>query len=287
MTRAVAPEERGDRAVLVILRMRGKQDFFSASGNPMCKALFFSFVLVLSSVSRADTMEEAEKKLLEAHGKLKSYTSTIKHVEHVPLTGTDFMASDVDGTIEWMRKGDAILYRLELTGTSTQKFGENENKTEQTSTFVSDGKFFYTYAEQMGQKRYIKQKPDTSINGDIRSVLDTVRADNTFKLAPDEKVDEADCYVVEVRPKTPPSDENPLHVTFIYFRKDIGLCVRVMSKNKDGKTVYDHVVHNIKTNVSIDAARFVLNPPAGVEVTDLTNIEDKPTEAKPATPQKP
>lgn len=231
----------------------------------------------------AESMEEAEKKLLEAHSKLKTYTATLKHIEHVPMKGTDYAASDVEGTVEWMRKGDAFLYRLEITGTSTQKFGENESKTAQTSAFVSDGKMFYTYAEQMGQKRFIKQKSDSSINGDIRSVLDTVRAENNFKLAPDEKVDDADCYVVEVRPKIPPTDENPLHVTYIFFRKDIGLCVRVMSKNKDGKTVYDHTLHNIKTNVNIDAARFMLNPPPGVEVTDLTHIEDTPKPADTST----
>lgn len=234
-------------------------------------------------------MEEAEKKMMEAHSKLQSYTARLKHVENVPLTGTDFMASDVDGSIEWMRKGDLILYRLELNGTSTQKFGENESKSGQISTLVSDGKMFYTYAEQLDQKRFIKQKSDDSIKGDIRSVLDTVRADNNFKLAADEKVDGADCYVVEVTAKVPPTDDNPVHKTLIYFRKDYGLCVRVISKNKDGKIVYDHTLLNLKSGVNIDAARFVLKPPPGVEVTDLTNIEDSPKTAKPeaAPPPKP
>jgi|CXWL01.1.fsa_nt_gi outer membrane lipoprotein-sorting protein len=246
------------------------------------------FVLLLAAVTRAETMDEVEKKLMEAHAKLQSYTARLKHVEHVPLTGTDFMASDVDGTIEWKRKGDAILYRLEITGTSTQKFGANEQKSEQTSTLVSDGKLFYTFAEQMGQKRFIKQKTDTSINGDIRSVLETVQADNNFKLAADEKVDGAECYVIEVTPKTPPSDDNPIHKTLIFFRKDFGLNVRVVSRNKAGKDVFDNTFLNLKTNVSIDASRFVLHAPSDVEITDLTGIEDTPkaptTDPKPQSP---
>src|SRR4051794_18230316 len=100
--------------------------------SPLANFLCVAGLLVLRPVAvRAESMDEVEKKLLEAHAKLKTYTATLKHLEHVPLTGTDFMASDVDGTIEWMRKGDAVLYRLELTGTSTQKFGENESKAAQ------------------------------------------------------------------------------------------------------------------------------------------------------------
>ena len=83
---------------------------------------------------------------------------------------------------------------------------------------------------------------------------------------------------------------NPIHKTLIYFRKDNGLNVRVLSRNKDGKDVYDHTLVNLKTDVPIDAARFVLHVPPGVEVTDLTGIEDTPkppAAPEPKDPQKP
>lgn len=246
-------------------------------------------VLTVSALTvRAETMEEVEKKLLEAHGKLHSYIARIKHDEHVPLTGTDFMASKVSGSALWMRQGDKILYRMEISGTATQNFGGKDQKAEQTSILVSDGTLFYTYAEQLGQKRYIKQKVDNSINGDIKSVLDIIRADNNYKLGADEKVEGSDCYVVEVTPKTPPSDDNPIHITLIYFRKDNGLNVRVVSKNKDGRTVYDHMLSDLQTGVSIDPARFVLNQPPGVELTDLTEVDEPqkpvPADQPPARP---
>jgi len=235
--------------------------------------------------ARGETIEEVEKKLLEAHAQLKSYTANIKHKERVELTGEDFMSSNVSGSVEWMRKGSAYLYRMEIVGTSIHMIGGKEQKTDQSSVLVSDGTFFYTFAEQLGQKRYIKQKVDNSIIGDIRSVLDTVRSVNNFKLGTDEKVEGADCYVIEVTPKTPPGDDNPIHITLIYFRKDNGLNVRVLSRNKDGKDVYDHTLVDLKTGVSIDASRFVLHPPYGVEVTDLTDIED--ATATPAPESKP
>lgn len=245
-------------------------------------------LLVASLPARAETMEEVEKKLMEAHAKLDSFVARIKHDEHVNLTGTDFMASKVTGTAEWMRKGDKILYRMEIAGKATQNFGGNEQTAEQTSILVSDGTLYYTYAEQLGQKRFIKQKVDNSINGDIRSVLDIVRADNNFKLGADDKVDGADCYVVEVTPKIPPSDDNPIHITLIYFRKDNGLNTRVVSKNKDGKTVYDHSLVDLKTGVKIDASQFVLHKPDGVELTDLTEADEPhrpvPAEPPPAKP---
>lgn len=253
--------------------------------------LFMAVLLLPAGLRASETLEDVEKKLMEAHARLKSYTAKIRHVEHVPLTGTDFMASNVDGTVEWLRKGDGILYRMEISGTATQKFGDNETKSHQTSTLVCDGEMFYTYAEQLGQKRFIKQKKDSSIIGNIRAVLDTVRAENDFRLAPDEKVEGADCYTIEVTPKIPPTDDNPIHKTLIYFRKDNGLNVRVVSQNKNGKNVFDHTLVDLKTDVKIDAARFVLKQPADVELIDLTGIEDSPAPAeggsKPGTPAEP
>lgn len=243
--------------------------------------LVVGIVATLAVTVQAETMEEVEKKLSEAHAKLDSFIARIKHDEHVPLTGTDFMASKVTGTAEWIRKGDKILYRMEISGKATQNFGGNDQTAEQTSILVSDGTLFYTYAEQMGQKRFIKQKVDNSINGDIKSVLDIIRADNNYKLGPDEKVEGADCYVVEVTPKSPPSDDNPVHITLIYFRKDNGLNTRVVSKNKDGRVVYDHTLVDLKTGVKIDASRFVLHQPAGVELTDLTEVSDTPVQIAP------
>ncbi|MDO8629519.1 MAG: hypothetical protein Q7R41_03410, partial [Phycisphaerales bacterium] len=88
-------------------------------------------VAIASSVSTtafAESIEEVEKKLIDAHSKLRSYTARLKDVEDIPLTAGDYMKSNTDGTVEWMRKGDTILYRMEIKGTSAQKFGASESK---------------------------------------------------------------------------------------------------------------------------------------------------------------
>ena len=233
----------------------------------------------------AETIEEVETRLLEAYSNLQSFSARLKDVEDVPLTAGDYMKSDTDGTVKWMRKRDKILYRMEIKGRSSQKFGANENNVEQTSTLVCDGELFHTLGEQLGYKRYIKQKPDSSINGDFRSMLDMVRKDNNVRLVPDEKIDGADCYVVEITPKVKPADDDPMFRTLAWFRKDIGLSVRVASFNKSGKEVHSHTLLDLKINVPIDAAQFVPPPvPEGVEVTDLTGIDENPTTNAPSTP---
>lgn len=238
----------------------------------------------VSATAFAEPIEEVEKKLVDAHSKLRSYTARLKDVEDFPLTAGDYMKSDTDGIVEWMRKGDTILYRMEIKGTSAQKFGATESKAEQTSTFVSDGEMFYTLGEQLGQKRFIKQNRDSSINGDFRTMLETVRRDNDVKLVADDKVDDAECFVVEITPKAKPADADPIHKTLAWFRKDIGLCVKVASYNKDGKEVFSHILLGMKVDVPIDVGRFVLKAPDGVEVTDLTTLDEKPTTTSPPKP---
>lgn len=238
----------------------------------------------VSTTAFAESIEEAEKKLVDAHSKLRSYTARLKDVEDFPLTAGDYMKSDTDGTVEWMRKDDKILYRMEIKGTSAQKFGATESKAEQTSTFVSDGEMFYTLGEQLGQKRFIKQNRDSSINGDFRTMLEMVRKGNDVKLIADDKVDGAECFVVEITPKARPADDDPIHKTLAWFRKDIGLCVKVASYNKDGKEVFSHILLGMKVDVPIDAGRFVLKAPDGVEVTDLTALDEKPTTTSPPKP---
>jgi outer membrane lipoprotein-sorting protein len=111
-----------------------------------------------------------------------------------------------------------------------------------------------------------------------------VRKDNDVKLVADDKVDGAECFVVEITPKARPADADPIHKTLAWFRKDIGLSVKVASYNKNQKEIYSHTLLGMKVDVPIDAGRFVLKAPDGVEVTDLTSLDEKPTMTSPPKP---
>ncbi len=224
----------------------------------------------------AQTLEEAEKQLQEAFAKLQSYTARLRETNDLPLSGGDYMKSETTGSVVWKRKGDLILYRMEIEGTTTQRHGGKETKVTQTSTLVSDGELFYTLGEQLGQKLFIKQRRDSSIDGDLRSMMKQVEASSNVKRLADEKLDGDDCCVFEIIPRQQPEDADPIHRTVAWFRKDLGINVRVATFNKDGKETFSHRLLDIKLNEPIDAARFVLKPPPDAEIRDLTSLDDKP-----------
>jgi len=216
----------------------------------------------------AQTVEEAEKKLAESFAKLKSYTAKTKMVQDLDLGEGNKMKSDMDGTIEWSRKGDKALYRSDMKGSSAQTFGGQEMKTDASTTVISDGDVVYTLTDQAGQKMAYKQKADVTIGGDAKSVLQPMREDHTLKLLADEKVDGQDCFVIEAMPKE--MEGNPFGKMVLYFRKDAGLNIKVVGRDPKDKTVYTASTTDIKLNPDVDPQRFVFKAPEGVELMDMT-----------------
>jgi len=224
----------------------------------------------LTAVVRAgDSVEDVEKKLVEAHSKIKSYTSKTKTVQNFDMGQGNKMSSDYGGTIEWKRDGEKHLFRTEMKGTTTQSMGGTDNKMDVSVLMISDGNFLYSLSEQMGQKMAIKQKPDTSMTGDPKKLFDKIHSDNTVNLLPDEKVDGVSAVVFEVIPKDE-SGGGPVAKSIMYFAKDTGINVKVVGKDKDGKEVFTNSSTDIKLNTEIPNDRFVFTAPEGVEVMDMT-----------------
>lgn len=224
--------------------------------------------LSFANVAAATTIEEVEKSLMDARNKVKSYTAKTKMVQDVDLGGGNKMQSTMDGTIEWMRKGDKFLYRNDNKGMMTQNMSGQENKMESNATMISDGDFMYTLTEQMGQKHAFKAPVDPNISGDAKVMFAALREDSNLKVLPDEKVDGADAYVIEAMPKE--AQGSPMSKTLFYFRKDNGMMVKNEAFDDKGKKIFTTTTTDIKMNTEIPAERFVFKAPAGVEVTDLT-----------------
>lgn len=215
--------------------------------------------LAFAGVGRAESVEEAEKKLIEAHSKMKTYTSKTKTTQNFPGTSADY-----GGTVEWKRDGDKFTFRTEMKGTTTQ----GDNKTEVTVLMICDGDFLYTVTEQMGQKMAFKQKPDPSATGDPKKLFEKIHSDNDIKLLPDEKVDGTPCYVFEVVPKN--KEEGPMSKSIMYFSKESGINIKNVGKDKDGKDVFTNASTDVKLNVDIPNDRFVFKAPEGVQIMDMT-----------------
>jgi len=229
--------------------------------------------LLFSGLASAASVEEVQKALEDARGKVKSYTAKTKMTQDIEMGGGMKMQSTMEGTIEWMRKGDKVLYHNENKGTMVQNMGGQENKMESTNTMVCDGDFMYTVSEQMGQKNAFKAPVDPSLAGDAKTMFEAMKKDSELKILPDEKVDGADCYVVEVKPKD--TKANPMSRTVIYLRKDNAINVKNEGFDTGGKKIFTSLTTDLKLNADIPADHFVFKAPAGVEVMDLSKEPGK------------
>ncbi len=224
--------------------------------------------VALTGVVRADEIEDVEKKLVEAHSKMKTYTSKTKTVQNFDMGQGNKMSSEYGGNIEWKRDGEKQMFRTEMKGTTTTSMGGTDNKMEVSVLMVSDGSFLYTLSEQMGQKMATKQKPDTAMTGDPKKLFEKIHADNTVKMLPEEKVDGMSVIVFEVTPKDVAG--SPVAKSIMYFAKDTGINVKVVGKDKDGKDVFTNTSTDVKLNTEIAGDRFVFKAPEGVQVMDMT-----------------
>lgn len=219
----------------------------------------------LTGTVRAQSLEDVEKKLVDAHSKMKSYTSKTKTVQNFDMGGGNKVNVDYGGTVEWKRDGDKQMFRTEMKGTTTMG---DQPKMEVSVLMVSDGDFLYTVSTQMGQTSAMKQKPDTSVTGDPKKLFEKIKADNTVKVLPDAKVDGVDTYVLEVTPKQ--ADAGPVAKSTMYFAKDTGINVKIVGVDKDGKEVFTNTSTDIKLNTEISKDRFAFKAPEGVQVIDMT-----------------
>lgn len=218
---------------------------------------------------RADSIEDIQKKLVESNAKLKSFSCKMKMVQNFDMGQGNKMQSDYAGTTEWMRKGDKFALRTDLKGTAVQSFGGQDNKVEMSVTMVCDGDALYTLSTQMGQTMAAKQKPDDSLGGEPGKIIDDIVAKQNVKVMPDGTVDGEACFVIEATPKDPADAPNVAR-TIMYFRKDIGVNVKTVGLDKDGKEVFSTTASEFKINADIAADRFVFKAPEGVQVMDMT-----------------
>ena len=226
------------------------------------------FATLLFVPARGDGIEDVEKKLIDAHAKLKSLSCRMKMTEHVELGEGIEINSHNDGTVEWMKKGDQVLYRSDAKSSSMQKFAGQEMKTEAETTIIADGEFYYELSLQGGQKYVRKDKPPATLAGSAKGILDALRPDHEIKALPDDKLDGADCFVLEMTPKKP--DESPMSKMIVYFRKDCGVNVKTVGHAASGKPMYTMLASEIKLNPDLKPDRFQFKMPENAEVEDLT-----------------
>lgn len=241
-------------------------------------------LILLATTAMADTLEEIEKQIDEAYGKLTSYSAKMT-IESKTDSGQGMsFAYQSKGTQEWMRKAGKVYYRFEAQDATTTSMNGKEEKTEAKSLVVGDGEFTWLLREELagpnkGTKTCTKTKVSPDSNGfkEMKQMM-------TLKVLPDDKVDGADCWVIEARVNmpagTPPTGRNVM-----YYRKDTGLAAKVVQFDDKDKQIGTTLMTDIKVNAGGDEGHFKFTPPPGVTVQDMT-AEPAATHAEPASEAK-
>lgn len=216
---------------------------------------------ISGAVVSAETIEEAAKKIVEASDKTKSFSAKSKLVTEMKQPGFS-MTSTNEGTTEMLRKGDVFMVRMENKGVTQTDAGGNVSKQETSVLMVNDGAFNYTLSDAAGMKSATKMKVEKPEKDPLKVWRDTA----TLKLLPDATVEGLSTWVIEATPKVAEGQGKSV----MYFHKDSGQLVKMVSNGPDGKPVSTMTFTDIKINPDISPDRFVFKAPAGVEVQDLS-----------------
>ncbi len=217
----------------------------------------------------ADSLEDVEKKIVAAFGKVKSFQAKMLTVQDMTM-GDVVNKSRIDGTYEFVRKDNKGLYRMEAkTSGSVEMKGGQSQKMDGNSLVVNDGEYAYTYSEAMGQKTAMKLKADprASILGD-ESFMQNLKKDHDVKLLPDEKLDGKSVWVIEATPKKP----GMIGKFMYYFDQECGIALKTVGKSPEGKDFTVTTLSDVKLNADLSAERFVFKAPEGVTVQDMTKV---------------
>lgn len=222
--------------------------------------------LNFSGVALADEIEDLEKKIEASWSKLRSLTAKMTMKTDMSAEGFK-MVSDSTGTYEFLRKGDAVQFRMEMKTVGTTNVAGNENKTESTQLTVSDGEYDYTLSETNGQKHATRSKSDKDAMNP-KAWMSSQKEMYTFKLLPDEKIEGHDCWVIEATPKAPETMGGAGKTTS-YYAKEFGMMLKMVSAGADGKPMSTVTMTDLKVNQDISPDRFVFKAPEGVTVQDM------------------
>ena len=227
-------------------------------------------VIVAGPVLAGETLESVEKKIVEQWENHRSVSAEFTLTQEMEMGGAK-IGSTTKGTYEHLKDGDRQLYRMDMTTNNVQDSGGQTMKSSSKAMVIDDGEFQYvlTEVQQMPEPMAVKAKSDpTKVGGSGKAMFDSLRKEYDLKLMPDKTVDGESVYVIQGTPKA--TGPEGWAECLYHFRKDVGMPVKMVYLDKDGKVVQTLTYTNIKLNPKIDRDRFVFKAPEGVQVMDMT-----------------
>lgn len=243
-------------------------------------AIALAVCAVTTMSARAETIDEAKKKI---HDKVSKYKSIQYKLEmKTDMDTPQFkMSSTTKQTAQFVNKGDKILARMESDINSVQKMGEQESKQDVKSLDVCDGTYWYTLADQGGEKTATKRKADVKKEGNpFDPNFGFKQMDEHFdvKLLPDETVNGKPAWVFEMKMKPGNPAAAMMGRALAYYDKETGISLKGVSFDPAGKPTSTSVTSDVKIDADIPADRFTFKAPEGVK------IQEMPEDQAPAMP---
>ena len=236
----------------------------------VCATVVLSVLAMSVAASAGETLESVEKKIIAVWDKHTSMSATMAMSTNMEQMGQK-MSMKGSGQVEMMKTGDKELSRMEMTSKMDMGEGAAATSIESKSLAIDDGEFTWMLQERMGQKRVIKAKTGKKQQMGGKQMFQTLREMYELKLLPDEKIDGRSVYVLEGVPKQP-MPQMPIKNVLMYFDKEYGAMVKMVSNNAGGQAVQTMAFTNIKLNPKLDPKRFVFEIPEGVPVMDRTGV---------------
>ena len=231
--------------------------------------LVAGMALLHATVARAETLESAEKSIADAWEKSTSATYDMESLTDTAGQGYS-MKMAMTAKCEMSREGGKYKMHMDSESNNEQNIGGNTTKTASKSSMVVDGEYAYMLTDNAGQKMAMKMSGAAySINAGGAGLFKTMAETNDVSLQPDETVDGQAAHVIDAKDKKAGSTMR------YYFSKDTGWVIQMISKGPDGKVLSTTKLKNIKLGATIPADHFVFTPPAGVTVTDMSNMGKK------------
>ncbi len=231
-------------------------------------ALAFVFVTSVSAAVADEKLDALEKEIAAKWKKVNSMTAKVNMAMEMER-GAMKMKTTMKATVEYLRKGEIMLSRMEGEAEMVMDMGGQKNTMNTPMLTVSDGEFTHALIEQMGQKMCVKTKADAdSTTG--AAMFKLLREESDLTVADDEEVDGEKCWVVHGKPKTATQPGQPVKMAY-YFRQKDGAMVQKLGYDATDKQVMTATYSEIKFNEKIDPKRFEFKVPEGVQVMDRTN----------------
>lgn len=220
----------------------------------------------------ADTLESVQKNIIESSKKLTSLQFDMTTSSNFSGPGHEFTQNG-KGRYEYLKKGDKMLFRVDSKDKTVTKMGDQVETQESTSTMIFDGDYFYTTSESNGQKSAVKMRPQSGWVAD-QAYFNTMKETYDMKLLPDDTLDGRSVYVIEARAKSAPQGMAPAIMT-LWFDKETGMSIKTEVKDESGKVTSTSMFSNMKVGSGISESRFKFELPPGVELTDLTQMDQE------------